>query len=51
MPFIPHTEEDTREMLDAQQARYRQSFDSFFQRTVAVSVVRAGLGILMRQAL
>jgi hypothetical protein len=40
----------TLAMLDEQQARYRASFDGFFQRRVVAPVVRAGLGLALGRA-
>ena len=41
----------TREMLDAQQARYREDFDGFFQRRIATPFVRAVFGIIMSRTM
>jgi hypothetical protein len=41
----------TREMLDAQELRYRENFDGFFQQRIALPAVRAGLGPLLRHAM
>jgi cytosine/adenosine deaminase-related metal-dependent hydrolase len=39
-----------RAALDEQQARYRASFDGFFQRRIASPVVHASLGLALRRA-
>jgi hypothetical protein len=40
----------TREMLDAQQASYRENFDGFLQQWVVPALVRASVGALMKNA-
>jgi len=40
----------TREMLDAQRARYREAFDGFFQQRIATPAIRALLGAVLEQA-
>jgi imidazolonepropionase-like amidohydrolase len=40
----------TREMLDAQRARYREAFDGFFQQQIATPAIRALLGVALKQA-
>jgi hypothetical protein len=41
----------TRAMLDAQDARYRASYDGFFQRKISTPAIRASLGFLLQQSL